>query len=410
MTARTWVTAATITGVAVLTSAALVLGGLAVLGSTMYDADLVDTPGWNAAAAGPSSVLAAAGQRKASTPDDPAAVALLRRAAAAAVSVAYAGATVSIAGSVTESVTVANLPGIGTVVSTAGKSTVLAGEGGGSIADSARVLGLLADNYSVLRPRGQDRVIAGRPTTTVEALRPDGTLAARFWLDRRTGLLLRRDLYAQDGSVVSSMAFTSLRLGREAVGTLPPMAADPWTVTLDDDQLAVRREAGCTCALVLPDGLSLLRARVSSDEDGDSPDVVHLLYSDGLTEVSVFDQPGRLDPASETLAAKGFQRTTYGGIPVLERMVVAGGPGATSEWVWQCGRSVVTLVAPAQPYEEAQQRALDIVSALYVPPTQPQVGFGARVSRGWSRLVGAVQRSWDRLTASTADSQATGVG
>lgn len=416
MTGRVWVTAATITAVAVVTTGALALGGLMMLGSTMSGSDLVGDSGWNASTSGTGSIQAAAEARKAMTPDDAAAVALLARAVKSAVSQAYAGRTVTVAGAVREVVDVANLPGIGTVVTAAGRSAVLAGEGdSSSIADSARVLGLLADNYRVLRESDQDRTIAGRPTDEVEARRPDGSLAARFWLDRGTGLLLRRDLVGADGKLVASTSFTSLRLGKQAVGPLPPLAADAWSATLDDGQLAARRAAGCTCALVLPDGLNLLHARVSDGDtdadNGGSPDVVHLLYSDGLSEVSVFDQVGQLDPDSDALTSKGFQRTTYSGVPVLERAVTAGGPDAISEWVWQCGSSVVTMVAPAAPYDEAQRRAADIVAALWVPPPSgASDGIATRISRGWDRLVDAVQRSWDRLTTSTATSHAAGMG
>lgn len=414
MTGRVWVTAATITAVAVVTTGTLALGGLVMLGSTMSGSDLVGDSGWNVSTSGTSSIQAAAEARKAMTPDDAAAVALLARASRAAVSQAYAGRTLTVAGSVSEVVDLANLPGIGTVVTAAGRSAVLAGEGdSSSIADSARVLGLLADNYRVLRESAQDRTIAGRPTDVVEARRPDGTLAARFWLDRSTGLLLRRDLVGADGKLVTSTTFTALRLGKQAVGPLPPLATDAWSGTLDDSQLAARRTDGCTCALVLPDGLSLLHARVSGDgaDNGGSPDVVHLLYSDGLSEVSVFDQVGQLDPDSDALISKGFKRTTYGGVPVLERAVVAGGPDAISEWVWQCGSSVVTMVAPAAPSDEAQRRAADIVAALYVPPRSGvSEGIATRISRGWDRVVDAVQRSWDRLTTSTATSHAVGMG
>lgn len=410
MTGRVWVTAATITAAAVVAAGTVVTGGLVVLGSTMSGSDLVAGQGWGAGATGPAALQAAAQARAAMTPDDAAAVVLLARAARSAVSVAYAGSTVSVSGSVREVVGLANLPGIGTVVTTAGRSAVLAGEGdSASIADAARVLGLLADNYRVLRESARDRTIAGRPAEEVEAHRPDGTLAARFWLDRATGLLLRRDLVAPDGTVVASTTFTAIRLGRAAVGPLPPLASDPWSATLDDTELAARRAAGCTCALALPGGLTLLHARVSSDDDAGPPDVVHLLYSDGLSEVSVFDQVGRLDPDSDALSDQGFQSTTYAGVPVLERAVGAGGPDAVSEWVWQCGRSVVTMVGPAVPYGEAQQRAAAIIEALYVAPSADP-GLTARIARGWDRAVDAVQRSWDRLTTSTASSHAGGMG
>jgi hypothetical protein len=73
------------------------------------------------------------------------------------------------------------------------------------------LIGLLGTHYTV-RPAGTGSV-DGRPATIVEALRDDGSLAARFWLDRATKLPLRRELFDAKAYLISDEDFASLTLG-----------------------------------------------------------------------------------------------------------------------------------------------------------------------------------------------------
>jgi hypothetical protein len=54
---------------------------------------------------------------------------------------------------------------------------------------------------------------AGRPACIVEALRPDGSVAAQFWLDKATKLPLRRELFDDHAHVISVSGFIALTLG-----------------------------------------------------------------------------------------------------------------------------------------------------------------------------------------------------
>ena len=71
----------------------------------------------------------------------------------------------------------------------------------------------LLTRYYSLRMGTADRV-AGRETDVVEAVRPgaDGRVVARFWLDRESGVVLRREVYDAAGRAVRVSAFTDVRL------------------------------------------------------------------------------------------------------------------------------------------------------------------------------------------------------
>ena len=331
--------------------------------------------------------LAAAAQRRAQTPDDPRAVALLVRAGDAAQALAYEGRLVTRTTALrplTET-RVTAIPGLGTVVAGEGGALVLAGQGRStSLADATAVLGLLADNYQVLRATAYDQDIAARPAEAVDARRADGTLAARFWVDRATGLLLRRDLLARSGATTISTWFAVLRVGPTRMLHLPPMAADPWSHRLDAHAQQEWRDAGCSCEPVLPDGMTLLQARTDDDglRAGPGHGVVHLLYSDGLAEMSLFDQPGHLGAdAVAALTAQGFAPVTYAGVEIYERMTRPSrsvSPVGTGEWVWQSGTSVLTLVGAATPRAAVLDRTEQVVAALAALPCH---AVGARTAQ-----------------------------
>ncbi len=73
------------------------------------------------------------------------------------------------------------------------------------------LIGLLGTHYTV-RSAGMGSV-DGRPARIVEALRRDGSLAARFWLDRATKLPVRRELFDPRAHLISDDDFVSLTLG-----------------------------------------------------------------------------------------------------------------------------------------------------------------------------------------------------
>jgi sigma-E factor negative regulatory protein RseB len=205
----------------------------------------------------------------------------------------------------------------------------------------------------------------------VDALRSDGTVAGRFWIDRRTGLLLRTDVLDLEGRLARSAAFVQVTLGNpHRVGTMnvPPGSVEPsaWPQTLGPTELSdLRRRDWCVRAS-LPDGLVLYDARMGR---ANAAQVLQLGYSDGLSTVSVFEQRGRLNAGR----LHGWQQTRAGGMPVWQQGVFP------QRVVWSAGGLVYTVLADAPASE-----VTDAVSAL--PHHSRSPGVWQRVWHGLRRI------------------------
>jgi sigma-E factor negative regulatory protein RseB len=239
--------------------------------------------------------------------------------------------------------------------------TISASRGAAERALSLRALDVLAASYE-LRVSGRSWV-AGRVATLVTALRGDA-VAARLWVDDRTGLLLRQEINDAAGNVRRMFAFIEVRPGSPEVAapfTLPadrriPDAGPPraravngafvreqpprqspvpgWQRATSDSQ----RQgwcAGVECPDTLPAGFRLLDVRRGTAAGAP---VVQLVYSDGLSSISVFQQPGRLDPEKLT----GFRADTWDGARVYV------GEGWPLRLTWQGGQRVFTAVSDAE--------------------------------------------------------------
>lgn len=301
---------------------------------------------------------------------DPRAQALLQHAVDAENATAYAGVEyMSVddgSTGATAVVDVTHLPGRGTVL-------VEDADNGSperaafSEADTSRpnlLLSLLGRTYRLVL--GPDAVIAGRPSHEVVALRQDGSAAARFWIDARTGLLMRRDILDSAGRLARRAEFVQIALTAASPRHLPVMLPAAGGRALTDADLDDWRGRGFPCPRVLA-GLSLFDART---EPGSGDTVLHLSYSDGLSSISVFVQPGRLDAA----ALVGTAAQQVGGQPVQVRA------GEPRQLLWSTGGYVITVVADA-PTEVVGQ----VVAAL---PHHPASATGwSRVERGVARMV-----------------------
>jgi sigma-E factor negative regulatory protein RseB len=367
-------------------AAVLVLGGLAMLGSTSTK---VGMDGWTGWTGRPDSV--AVSDKAAMTPDDAIALKLLERSAGAARTVAYTGEIVVQDGGETVTTTLVRVPGRGTVSTSSadGAEPVFAPDGrSGSFADEGRQLDLLGINYRVLREAGLDTTVAGRPAEAVVAVDGDGVLAARYWLDAETGLLLRKELLDDEGAVWSRTGFESFSTAVDAAVVDSAQAAtpdDPWSQRLDAAGLKKARQAGCDCPEVLPGGLSLVETRRAPAGTLASVPLVHQLFSDGLVSVSLFTMEGELsDGDRDGLRARGFELADLDGLPAWVR----GGDTAasTATAVWQCDSSVLTLVTDDAFAPMTVVRS--VVTAL--PPTTSveDASFWDKVRRGWDRVTG----------------------
>jgi sigma-E factor negative regulatory protein RseB len=376
---RVLVVVGAVTGVAVLG-----LSSLAVLGSVPASAEADGWSGWTGRVDS-----ASVSDRAAMTPDDDVAVSLLARASRAASSVAYAGRAVTVDRITTTSTEIVHVPGRGTLARITGtpeSDARFAPDGrSGSFADAGRQLDLLKVNYRVLRQADLDMRVAGRPAEAVVAVDADGALAARYWLDARTGLLLRKELVGSSGVVWSRAGFDSISYSTAVLGTVPTSGPSDWSPPLDAAGLAAARQAGCACPDALPGGLTLVDSRRAAAGTVAAEAVVHQLFSDGVESVSLFSLQGSLSPDDAAgLQARGFARTELQG----RYAWVRGGDWRSSAAtvVWDCGGSVLTLVT------DDAQKPLDTAAAVLAAlPPEPEPSDGslmARIGRGWDRLTG----------------------
>jgi sigma-E factor negative regulatory protein RseB len=343
------------------------LTATAVAGSVAAALVLALTPGSEAAQARERRV----GQ------SDPHALLLLERAVLAPATTAYSGTQFVSAwgslGTTSALVDVEHLPGYGTVtrVATApgvrGGSSFTPEQSGSADSDgAAAMLGPLARMHHVeLAGTG---TVAGRVVDIVLVRRPaDSSVAGRFWIDREYGIVLRREVYDHAGRVIRASAFIAVTMGAFAVPAhLPPMSAVPWQQRLQTVDLASMRDNGWHAPEELP-GLSLYDVRRTA-EGGRT--VLHLGYSDGLSNVSVFEQRGHLDASR----LSGYTVRERGGVRVHERV------GIPTELLWSSRGTVYTLVADAPP--EVVDEA---VASL--PHDVDEPGVGARMGRGLDRVV-----------------------
>ncbi len=229
--------------------------------------------------------------------------------------------------------------------------------------------------------------VAGRLADVVEARHPDGSVAARWWLDRQTALSLRREAFMPDGRLLSASAFVDV-----SIVAVPPCcmrssvddhAESLWASeegssessgqadrsTLQWDDIERLRREGFHCLESLGGSLVLYEAR----EIGDA---IQLSYSDGVMTASVFEQPGHLDPEQMT----GYTVNEVGEGVIYTR------PGPPANFVWSSQGRVVTVVADA-PSDVIE----DVLDALPPDPVEyeddddvvSRIGRGAKKVGSW---------------------------
>ncbi|MEU3016281.1 transcriptional regulator [Nocardiopsis sp. NPDC007018] len=236
-----------------------------------------------------------------------------------------------------------------------------------------RLLVVLEETYRVV-DAGPD-TLDGRSARLVEALRADSTVAGRFWVDTETHLLLGHTVYDRSGAEAFSSHLTDLSPGE---GAWPDGVSgdSPWGDALDPGERQRLREAGW----VLPEHLTWdLRLVDTRSKRYAGERVVHAVYSDGLSQVSVFAQRGKLGTEHPSTLGNGYAGTGTGGGGVTPgNDTIFGGDVGQYQSVWQANGFVYTVLADA-PADLAS-------SAVAALPGPEDSGFWARVLRGLSRL------------------------
>jgi hypothetical protein len=146
----------------------------------------------------------------------------------------------------------------------------------------------------------------GRDAWQVSILRrSDRRLVERWTIDAETGVILKREGYQRQGRLERLVSFNQLEIPYdppESAFAVPPVAGHPAAATQERlaPELPVGK-AGFRAPSVLPAGYHL-GSEAQLDVEGAT--VVHLTYSDGLEPLSLFRQPGLLQPSSLPQGAK----------------------------------------------------------------------------------------------------------
>ncbi|HYP45260.1 MAG TPA: zf-HC2 domain-containing protein [Propionibacteriaceae bacterium] len=227
-----------------------------------------------------------------------------------------------------------------------------------------QLLSLLLQNYELSGWQGE-RVL-GRPVTTVQAaaLHDDHAIAARWWVDDVSGLVLRQETYDEAGLVLGA-GFTEVSISPAPTflpHLAPRLAISSLPASLAASGVDQRKVSGWSCPDELA-GLSLVQVR--SDQVGE-PQVVHLLYSDGLHTVSVFEQHG-------SLAGPPTGSHWDDSVQAYRRDDVA------ASATWRSANTVFTVVSDAPALLE------QVVSSLPREPSLTPTTMD-RVQAGWSRI------------------------
>lgn len=304
---------------------------------------------------------------------------ILYRAAEAEAEVAYT-AVREVAGPVAEQgqrsdVRVVNQPGEGLALAPLGEEEYAFVVRASSALEALdeRLLDMLSDTYAVADEGVTE--MDGRAVHLVEATRADHSLAGRFWVDADTGLLLGRTIYEQSEEVAYSSRLTELELGD---GHWPENAAgdEPWGHSLNADDRAALRDEGWEVPEHLAWNLRLVTARMTQHE---GHRVVHVVYSDGLSRVSVFAQRGKLGAEHSSTLHSGYVGTDPGASGVIpQHDTIFGGDVGQYQSMWQASGFVFIVLADAPT-----GLASSAVTAL---PEPESPGFWGRVQRGLDRL------------------------
>ena len=312
--------------------AVALLGAVSLVAVSACAAPTVGSRPWAAA-----TVLAA----PVDLPDDPAALTLLTRAARSALTASYDAVIVSTSPDSPAPVrlAIAHRPGIGTssAPEDGSRPAQLTPDDavGTALPVSLRLLDLLVSRFG-LALAGQGEVLS-RPADVVEAADARGVVEARFWLDRTSGLMVKRELIDPTTGATRATEFVSLTVPAKSelrAATTQVPAAGP---ALDAVAVARLRSEGWICPEGLPGGLSF----VSADEAEAGAE--HLVYSDGLDVVSLFVQKGHLD----TEAMPGLQSASGQAGQAGQAGQVLHTDTPVPTWVWQSSGSVVTLMTEA---------------------------------------------------------------
>jgi negative regulator of sigma E activity len=232
-------------------------------------------------------------------------------------------------------------------------------------------LALLMQHY-LLRNVGTE-LVYGRRAHVIEASTQSGRVAATFWVDDATSLLIQRETLDANGNVYSRVSYTSLQADQPdpALQTVTATALQPQGVEENADALNELHARGWWAQRELPGALTLYDARELTSATGT---VLHLSYSDGISTVSVFEQRGRL--------AGGQLPAGWRSVSLPDGRRVAQADGVPVRAAWQAHDLVVAVIADVPLGSMAS-----VIDALPYGAAPARHGMVVgRVSRGLGRI------------------------
>jgi sigma-E factor negative regulatory protein RseB len=180
--------------------------------------------------------------------------------------------------------------------------------------DLLRSGGSPISEFYAARPLGTDRV-AGFETDVV-ALAPRDSLrfGYRVWTERRTGLVVKRQILSPEGAVLEQTAFSELQLDvplrpERLIKMMAPPAG--WRVETSQAIRTTATEEGWELKPAVPGYKPLACYRRGTAAGG-----MQCVFSDGLASVSLFVEPaGEQVPAQEGVLSVGATHTLTRRLP-----------------------------------------------------------------------------------------------
>ena len=246
----------------------------------------------------------------------------------------------------------------------------------GVLSITSPMLTLLRANY-VIEYSGPGSA-SGRAALIVTIRRHNGSLAARYWLDRSTSLPLRREMYDRGGHRVSEGAFIDLTVGESEVRSEPGVLGPAWSpyapaaarthgARPTKARLLALHASGWPVRRTVAGNMALAGVTSTATTSGQ---VLDASYSDGLSVISIFMQRGALSGK-----LPGWHKSRIAGLTVY---ATAAGDLDEQGLAWSADGIVFTVIADAPP-----GTVTEVVAQL--PHERPE-GFWPRVERGLKRI------------------------
>lgn len=157
---------------------------------------------------------------------------------------------------------------------------------------------LLISNYKPVM--GPSEPVAGRDTATISLVNKfTGVRSMKLWVDKETKLILAKEIYHSNGSIATRVRFDEIRYTKNMPADLfSTSVPSGFTMTLgyqfstistDIDRMTHSAGFDVQGPRYLPDGFSILSADLTAVS---GIRTLHLVYSDGVRMISLFENAG----------------------------------------------------------------------------------------------------------------------